>query len=219
MSLFQEFMWARIEKVLNAYLQLDPSFNTHLAFLQGKVLALNFTHLPVALTVYITAIDGRIQLSGYAPRTDTLIRGTPLNFATAALASHRKEKSEFSKDLIIEGNQELAYELQRAFSQFNINWEELFSNIVGDSLAHELGNSLYKASEWLKQTQSSVHMNVQEYLQEESGYFPSPNACEAFYEEVDENKMAVDRLQIRIDSLEKRLKSTHATLKKSSEHN
>lgn len=78
---------ASIEVALNRILQLDEDTVARLASLQGKVIAIEFTGLDVAL--YLIPESEKISVYGrFEGDADTVLRGTPVALMRMGLAKH-----------------------------------------------------------------------------------------------------------------------------------
>jgi ubiquinone biosynthesis protein UbiJ len=87
-------------------------------------------------------------------------------------------------------------------SEASIDWEELLSNIVGDIPAYQAGSTVRKGNEWVSETVDAMKSNVAEYLSEESRVVPAKAEVNQFMEDVDDLRMASDRLEARLKLLE-----------------
>jgi ubiquinone biosynthesis protein UbiJ len=79
------------------------------------------------------------------------------------------------------------------------------SRVVGDVVAHKVGNVVRGIQDWSTQTIDSLNADITEYMQEESRMLPRR-------EEVDEFLSAVDTLRADVDRLEKRVARLQASV-------
>ena len=82
-----------------------------------------------------------------------------------------------------------------------IDWEEYLSHFVGDIIAHQVGNCVRSFVDWNQQTAATMRQNMTEYLQEEIRYFPPREECQDFFNDVDEFRSDIDRMEARIQRL------------------
>ncbi|MGB6976076.1 MAG: SCP2 sterol-binding domain-containing protein [Gammaproteobacteria bacterium] len=183
-----------LEQMCNGYLRLDAESRRYLMPLEGKVVHVHLLDLNWQ-SYWLFAAD-RIQiLTEYPGTPDTFIKGTISNFLRAIHAS-MTNMSSFS-GLEIQGNMEVAQQLQTLLRQIEIDWEEVLSHFTGDVLAHHVGDHVRQVLNWGRTTVSHFRQNMTEYLQEELRYFPSRAEVEDFYEDVTTLRHDVERLLAR----------------------
>jgi ubiquinone biosynthesis protein UbiJ len=85
--------------------------------------------------------------------------------------------------------------------EVDIDWEELFSKLVGDLFAHQAGKTVRSTTAWLKDSAEAMKLNAGEYITEESGLSPADAEVSEFMDEVDDLRMNIDRLEARINNL------------------
>ena len=83
----------------------------------------------------------------------------------------------------------------------DIDWSEPLAKIMGDGLAYQLAQSGKKLSSWGKDTVRSVSASFSEYLQEESRDVITDTELDIFYQQVDQLRDDVDRLQAKITAI------------------
>lgn len=191
------------EKAINRYLLLDPESAGRLLLLDGKVVTLVLSGMP--LTVQLLFINGAIQLKWDDFSTaDLTIRGTPLNLLHAGLLRNRRH-SFFLDDIVLEGNIDLAQPVLAIFDDLEVDWEEVLSAWTGDVPAYQAGRLLRNVRKIVKRIGKTFSYNVNEYVHEEINLFPPREAIEHFFHDVDDLRMDVDRLSARIKRLEENL--------------
>jgi len=84
-----------------------------------------------------------------------------------------------------------------------IDWEEVLAQNIGDIPAHQAGRLLRGSLDWIMSTRGKLREDIGEYLQEEVRLLPSRNEIEAFMDDVSKTRSDVDRLEARIQRLEK----------------
>ena len=98
-------------------------------------------------------------------------------------------------DVSIEGNTQLGREFKKMLASLDIDWEELASRMLGDAPAHHLFKTLRSIHGWGRKSVESVMQDTSEYLQEESRDVVSAAELEKFYQQVDELRDAVARIE------------------------
>jgi ubiquinone biosynthesis protein UbiJ len=101
----------------------------------------------------------------------------------------------------ISGDTKLGHQFKNIFSSMDIDWSEPLAKIMGDGLAYQLTQSGKKFSNWGKDTVKSVSTSFSEYLQEESRDVITDTELDIFYQQVDQIRDDVDRLQAKITAI------------------
>lgn len=199
---------AGFETALNQYLRLDPDALTRVAGLSGKVIALELIFSPrhpttgseSSLTLYLLpGPDGIQVLDHYSGAPDVLIRGTPLALANS---SRKGTRATVGTDVEIVGDTQLGKAFKELLDSVDIDWEEHLSRVTGDTLAHQLGNTLRNIFSWGQRATDTLSHDMAEYLQEESRDLPARGAVEEFLDAVDTLRSDTDRLEARIRRLQ-----------------
>ena len=189
-----------LAKALNTYLGLDPESQKRLHTLRDKVVTVELTPLHIIFQCEFTA-DGIRLHSGDALTAEAKIKGTPMQMLGAMIAKNQRHRF-FADDLTIEGNADLGLQLVDLFDALDIDWEEYFSRVAGDTPAYHVGRFARGIKKWFKQTEQSFTQNVSEYLQEEKQWLPSREALHDFFLNIDEARMDTDRLEAKIKQLQ-----------------
>jgi ubiquinone biosynthesis protein UbiJ len=196
------------ESAFNRALALDPEVAARFNALHGQVIG--FELLGTGITLFfIPSQNGSLQVTGHSEHAaDCLVSGTVFSL----LRSHFENNPDrvFSGDVKITGNSSLAQKFTRILRDLDFDWEEQLSKITGDVIAHQVGNQLREAGNWLKQTASTSGLNLQEYLQEEIRLLPTEYELDDFFSNVDRLRDDAERLQARIDRLRASRSGSHS---------
>jgi ubiquinone biosynthesis accessory factor UbiJ len=196
---------AAAETALNRYIALDPEGARGFAPIYGRIVAIEIEGLGARVTL-IPGPD-RLQIFGaYDATPDCLIRGAPLALARMGMAS-RKESQLSSGEIHIEGDSTVAQRLAEAMAGLDVDWEEQLSKLVGDPIAHSVGEGLRAVGDWGQRTRESVRTNFKEYLQEESRLVPSRYEVLDFLARVDTLRDDVERMEARVERLASRVEA------------
>jgi ubiquinone biosynthesis protein UbiJ len=188
-----------LEKALNRYLALDPEAPKRLLPLDGKIVTVALTTPKLYCQLRIHQQKIVLSLEECYP-ADLTIKGTPFSLLSLALSPAKKERF-FATDLSIEGDAELGQQVLDLFAQLDIDWEEYLSQWIGDFPAHQLGRFTKGLLSWGKEAKDRLFENTAEYLHEERNWFPPKPLLQDFLHEVDELRMAVDRLEARVKNV------------------
>lgn len=190
---------AAAETALNRYIALDPEGSRAFEPIYGRIVAIEVQGLGARITL-IPGPD-RLQVFGaYDATPDCLIRGNPLALARMGMAE-RKESQLSSGEVHIEGDSTIAQRLSEAMVRLDIDWEEQLSKLVGDPIAHQVGQGLRAVGEWGQRTGETVRTNIKEYLEEEARILPSRYEVLDFLARVDTLRDDVERLEARVERL------------------
>ncbi len=188
-----------LESVINRYLALDPEMLDKLAEFSGKVVKLEVTGINKVF--YMLPNERGIQIfTEHEGSADTVLRGTPVSLFKMGLVSNTASLL-LKGEIEITGDTRLGHQFKNIFSQIDIDWSEPLANLVGDSLAYQIQQTGNKFGRWGKESVKSVSTSFSEYLQEESRDVVTDTELNIFYDEVDQLRNDVDRLQAKINAI------------------
>jgi ubiquinone biosynthesis protein UbiJ len=193
---------AAVEGLLNRYLALDPEGARGFEPIHGRIIGIEIRGLGARLTM-VPGPD-RLQVFGpYDATPDCLIRGAPLALLRMVTAE-RKESKIGPGAVEIEGDTAIAHEIAKALAGLDVDWEEHFARLVGDPIAHPVGQGLRGLAQWGRRTGDTLTADLKEYLEEEARLLPTRYELDAFLAEVDTLKDDVERLEARVERLARR---------------
>ena len=137
-------------------------------------------------------------MGNYAGKPDTTIKGAPITLMRLG-TSNDSGKTLLESDASIEGNTHVGAEFSRILSEVDIDWEQILSQFVGDTVAYQAGQLVAGSAKWLKERQQTLQSETSEYLTEESQLTPAEAEINHYLDQVDELRMSVDRLEARIN--------------------
>jgi ubiquinone biosynthesis protein UbiJ len=192
-----------IELLINRGIGLSLTAQAMAAALDAKSLDVRLDATPVALR--LTARDGKVQASapGETPANAGLA-GSPL--AMIRLLSGDPQALIRDGDVRITGDTDVANQFRDLLLMARPDLEDELSKLVGDPLAHQLGNMAREFRDWGERTVESVSRSVGEYLTEERRTLPTQVEATEFYRDVDQVTNDVERAEARLALLRKRLK-------------
>lgn len=195
-------LMSALETALNTYLALDQNKGVFLAPLAGKVIAVTIT--PFNETIYLCPAADSIQLLDQFPdQPDTYLTGSVFALGLMGL-SLKPMRSIFSGEVKIEGDIDTGRQFQELFAKLDINLEQLLARYTGETVAHNISQFFRASQDWRKESIETFRLNASEFLQEETRDLPAGPEIDIFYRQVDELRTDFDRLQSRIERLEKR---------------
>lgn len=190
-----------LESVLNRNIAGSAAARSLCKRLEGKVLALRFSGLPLSISFLS---DGeRMTLDTAQPQTaSATLSGTPLSFMQ--LAGATPEAALRTGAVHIEGDAEVAQTFSELLKAARPDLEEELSRVIGDVAAHQLGNVARSVFAFGHRASDTFAQNVAEYLQEESRDLPTRTEADEFIVGVDKLRDDVERLEARLSLLEAR---------------
>jgi ubiquinone biosynthesis protein UbiJ len=201
----QTLIISLLKKAINQYVLLDPESRARLEALEDKVINLELLGIGITLQLHFSKGNIEISKDAHLP-AHTYIKGTPLSLVRMALTKDNRN-SFFADDLSVEGDLELAEEVIELFDHLEIDWEEYTSRWLGDVAAHQLGRFVRGIRNFNQRANETLLQNVNEYVHEEVKLCPAKEEIEDFFKEIDEIRMAVDRMEARVGQCKTRIKN------------
>ena len=194
---------ASLERAINALLALDPLARRRLARHHGKVIAVHLRG-PELTLYFIPDEKGNLQLQGRIEgEPDALLSGSPLDLIRSGDRQAGSDQL-FSGRVTLTGDTALAHDFGATLAGLEIDWEEQLSKITGDLVAHEVGEAVRTLGRYAETTGERLARDLGEYLTEEARLLPHPNEVALFVEAVDRLRDDTERLEARINRLERR---------------
>jgi ubiquinone biosynthesis protein UbiJ len=194
----RKFIEQNLQSVLNQYLALDPETAQRMKFIKNKIVTIELLGIP--LTFQFKLSDSKITIQKARETADTIIRGTPLSLLRMSLTK-KNRKSFFAEDVVIEGDLELGQKVIDLFDSLDVDYEEYLAYWVGDIPSHQMGKISRKIRTFKQKLQDSLSDNLDEFLHEETTYFPPKEEIMDFFHDVDRFRLDVDRIDARIQKL------------------
>lgn len=191
-----------LERSLGGLLAMDPQAKRRLAPLAGKLVEIR-TRAP-ELHLFVACDGAALHLTDTATReADTVITGSTLGLARSGLAADPRAALQ-DGDVKIAGDLQAGAALQALLKELDIDWEEQASRLLGDVLAHQLGNAVRGLKRWSGDSADALRHDLGDWLREESRLLADRPAVDEFLNAVDVLRADADRLQARIERLQAR---------------
>jgi ubiquinone biosynthesis protein UbiJ len=192
---------APLESVLNRNIAGSAAARRLCKQLDGKVLALHVTGLP--LNVFFRSEGERMSIDTTNAGTPAAsLSGSPL--ALLRLAGPAPESAIRGGSIQIQGDAEVAQAFSELLKQAQPDLEEELSRVIGDVAAHQVGNTARAVLGFGRRAVDTLTQNVAEYLQEEGRDLPTRTEADEFVADVDKLRDDVARLEARLANLSKR---------------
>ncbi len=185
--------------LLNRQIQAKTPARELCAELEDRVFAIRVKD--TALAMYVIVGSGEIFLaSEYGDDPDVVISGTLLSLARFAGPEGDQTIRDGAVD--VTGDEKLALQFQDMLRYGRPDLEEELSGVVGDVVAHTVGQFARSVGRWGKEARSTLRQNVSEYLQEESRTVPSRYETDVFRKQVETLRDDVARFEARLKRFE-----------------
>lgn len=194
------------EAAINHVLRYDPVALRQLGRSQGRLLAIV---IDGAIPVRVRVQDNGISLSAgnnyeetsAEASADATLSGSLSDFLALARADD-KANTLINSAIDMDGDSEFAIGLTRVAQQLDIDWEAVIEPATGSLLAHQLGKGLRGLLKWGKSTAATYRVAVKDYLEDEAQLVTPKPLIAQFADDVDDLKLATDRLAARIERLQ-----------------
>ncbi len=192
------FIERNLQSVLNQYLALDPESSKRIKAIDNKVVTIELLSIPLTFQLIFT--NSTIEICKAREKPDTIIKGTPLSLLRMSLDKHHR-KSFFADDVTIEGDLELGQKVIDLFDSLDVDYEEYLAYWIGDIPSYHMGQLSRKIRAFKSNVTSTLKDNFKEYLHEETQIFPGKEEVLDFFNDVDQLRLDVDRLEAKIRKL------------------
>lgn len=198
--MLKKYSLKALQKAVNQAISLDEHMPEKLQALNGKTLKMVI--MPLNVDFFIQFEKGEmLLLDHYDGEPDTIIHSSPIGLIRLSLLPASQARSLFNDKIRMTGDIELGQKVKKIFDEIDIDWEGHLAHFTGDVVAHQIGSFVRKGLEFKNQLNKTLRLNVTEYLQEELRVFPSKNEMDAFFSDIDDTVMSVERLQAHVNQL------------------
>ncbi len=187
-----------VELAVNRVLALDPASEERLSAMAGKSVAVVLAGPDI--TLYLQAVDSRLKLTTQSAAVpDTTITGSPA--ALFGLAKPEMVPSGSAGSVEINGDAHVGRQIEALFKQLDPDWEEPFCTLFGDVIGYQLYRIVRGALKWTRGAAEKVADDTSLYLREESRALVHKLELDHFFDQVDQLRDDVARLEVRINRL------------------
>lgn len=193
-----------IENAINLALKQDTPSQNRLSKLAGQQVFLYVEDFDFILQIHI--LEQGVMLNRpesieeieLDPRLDTLVQGP-----SAAYRKLLEGDGFFDGDLRIQGNAQALMTLHKVMENFELDWEGLLADHIGDLSAAALARLLRAQWSWSKEFATSTRMQLVQHLQTDSQLLPSKIEFDHFVDEMDRFGTLIDRAEAKLRLLAK----------------
>lgn len=198
MQAFSAIAARAVETAANRVLALDEDTAERLRSLQGHTVAVTLEGPDISF--YVQPDGNRVRvIDSFEGEPDAAIRATPGALFVNALQPDRSQAGRVH----ITGDAHIAQEVQQLLKRLHPDWEEPLAQAFGDVVGPKLAAGIREGVDAFRKTVTGFGDQLGEYLREESRHLVSRREMQEFLDEVDQLRDAVDRLDARIQRLNK----------------
>lgn len=190
---------AGAEHGLNRLLRLDGTAQPRLARLAGSVLAVHCT--APELRFHILPNAGGLRLASHWQGEADCTLHAPAESLLRLVASRQKTAILHSPEVSLEGDSASLLALAEILQDLELDWEYEVSRWLGPVATQVFAGSLQHATRWGGRSLASLRQDLADYLGEEARTLVGRHEAEARFAEVDDLRLAMDRLEARIARL------------------
>lgn len=197
--MLQSALLAAAERALNAALRLDATALPRLERFAGRVIEVECA--APAWRLFIMADGEGVRLARHwQAGSDCRLRapaGSLLRLAT----SRDKTAVLHGPDVVLDGDSQALLDLAGVLQDLELDWEHELARVLGPLAGGLLGGALRSQRGWVAESAATLHRDLTDYLNEEARLLVGRAEAEARFAELDELKLALDRLEARLARL------------------
>ncbi len=189
-----------LEAVLDRLLALDPETRSALVRLEGRRIELRLASPPLALSLQVT--QGRLKVgpADTQGEPDLSLQAT-LGAVLGRLLPGAAGPGPAGQ-MRISGDAELARQMQKLASSYQPDIEGAFSSLFGEVLGVQIAHGLRDGLKQARDLGGQAARGAVDYLVEERRDLVSRAEQEALFDDIDDLRDAVERIEARIGRLE-----------------
>lgn len=197
---------AAAEQGLHQILSLDSTALSRLASLQGKVIAIDCPNPPLRLYL-LPGNDGLRLSSQWQASADCTLKAPATRLLQLALSAD-KTSVLHAAEVDLSGDSGVILDLAEILQSLELDWEYQLSRWLGPIGGQLLGSNLRTTAQWTQSSLGHLRNNLADYLSEESRALVGQREAEARFNELDQLKLSLDRLDARIQRLTSKIGQT-----------
>lgn len=197
---------ASVENGVNRILRLDSTAMARLQPLTGKVIAVECAAPPLQLFI-LPSDEGLLLASQWAADADCTLRA-PASSLLRLVLSKDKTAVLHSPEVDLEGDSHALMALAQVLQDLELDWEYELSRWLGPVATALIAGHLRSRANWYQQGFASLNQNLAEYLSEEARTLVGQREAQARFDELDQLKLDLDRLEARFERLGRSLNSS-----------
>ncbi|AOZ13273.1 MULTISPECIES: ubiquinone biosynthesis accessory factor UbiJ [Pseudomonas] len=197
---------ASVESGVNRILRLDSTALARMRPLTGKVIAVECAS--PALHLFILPSDeGLLLAAQWAADADCTLRAPASSLLHLAL-SKDKTAVLHGPQVDLEGDSHVLMELAAILQDLELDWEFELSRWIGPVATALIAGHVRSRANWYQHGFASLNQNLAEYLSEEARTLVGEREAQARFNELDQLKLDLDRLEARVERLSRSLNTS-----------
>lgn len=189
-----------LETVLDRLLALDPETRTSLSRLEGRRIELRLAAPPIALSLKV--VSGRLTVGPASTEVEPDLSLQATLGAVLGRLLPGAEGAGPAGQMRISGDAELARQLQKLATGYQPDIEGAFSSVFGEVLGVQIARALREGLRQGRELGGQAARGAVDYLVEERRDLVSRAEQEALFDDIDDLRDAVERIEARIARLE-----------------
>lgn len=190
-----------VEKLVNGLIAGDAHVAGNLSRFHGKRVEVRTPHTGINLLFDAGGIRlSTLDAEALGEPADVTVRGAAPQLFKLLTDSGRPLAD---REIRVEGDAELLLDLQRALDEIDVRWQDYLGPILGDILTGGLSGAVTDARDLARDAGGNIKRNLENFVQYEAGVMPTPEEMGLFVARVDELRLRLDRLQARIENLDR----------------
>lgn len=190
-----------VEKLVNGLIAGDAHVAGNLSRFHGKRVEVRTPHTGINLLFDAGGIRlSTLDAEALGEPADVTVRGAAPQLFKLLTDSGRPLAD---REIRVEGDAELLLDLQRALDEIDVRWQDYLGPILGDILTVGLSGAVTDARDLARDAGGNIKRNLENFVQYEAGVMPTPEEMGLFVARVDELRLRLDRLQARIENLDR----------------
>jgi ubiquinone biosynthesis accessory factor UbiJ len=193
-----------IEKAINSALQQDLPSQKRLSKLAGQNVLLEIEDF--SLLILIQILEEGIALSMPPSLEEVYLDNRKDTHVSGDSSAYRKlldGNGFFDGDLLIQGNAQTLMTLHKVSEHFELDWEGILADKIGDLPASVVAGIMRKQWDWTQTTSHQVKIALVDYLQNDSDLLPSKIEFTNFVEDLEDFDLQLERLDAKVKQLKK----------------
>ena len=190
---------AGLELGLNRVLRLDATALPRMAALAGRVIAVDCA-APAVQLYLLPGADGLRLAGNWQGGVDCRLRAPAASLLRLAV-SQDKTRVLHGPDVELDGDSAALLELAGILQDLELDWEYELARWLGPVAGQLFADQLRSRAGWAAQSLGSLQQDLADYLSEESRALVGQREAQARFNELDELKLALERLEARIERL------------------
>ena len=186
---------AALEIAVNKALAYDAGTQEALKKLESKLLQIEI--IEPKSSFYFQFDNGEVRVLGYCEREiDCTLRGSLKNIVALVLQDDIHNLT--NSGVEVKGDVALLMQISKIAKRVDIDWEEALTDVTGDLAGHQIALQIRRSAAWFKNLNQKAWPYLGEYLTEEIQAIPSELELTIFYDEVNQVRAHLERLERRL---------------------